>query len=291
MQIHVSRAAFLLGCLLSLGSTATAQDATKEKALKHDLEKLQGEWRLVRCETDGARLDIGVAKLLIKKTSYVLRIGPGTDKGTFALDPLAKPKSWDSQSEGSNETLSSIYELNGNRLRFAYRFDDKRPASLFGKLGSEEGHVLYVFERGDGRPERIDKQPKKNFPKVVVPAGKKPFRKEIKLAQGDVRIVVLPNGKEVMLWANGNAKSGLDCRWESEPYIEQGAVIYSDKTTEHELFVGDWKLSYVHDPVPSPQLKVTVIVTKREKKEDAPVVPLPLGGIAPARKVDTGPKR
>ena len=170
MRLAFSLSGVVVASLLLLGNPATGQDKDKEKAAKHDLEKLQGEWKLVRCETDGSKLDIGAAKLVIKEKSYVLHIGPGTDKGTFSLDPLAKPKQWDSRTEGSDETVQAVYGLNGNRLRFAYRFDNKRPTSLFGKRGSDERHVLYVFERGDGKPEKTDDQPKKEIPKIVVAA-------------------------------------------------------------------------------------------------------------------------
>jgi uncharacterized protein (TIGR03067 family) len=262
----------LLGFFLALGNAATGQNTDQEKAAKQEIEKLQGEWKLLRCETDGSFLNIGSAKLIIKGDSYILQLGPGTDKGTFSVDPLAKPKNWDIRSEGSQEQVQAIYELNGNRLRIAYRFDNKRPTSIFGKRGSEERHVLYVFERGDGKLERADEQPKKDIPKIVVAADKTPFQKEIKLAQGDCWIVVLPNGKEVTLWAGkdrlglGKTKSGLYCEWEQEPHIQQGSVIYSDKAVEHQLFVDDWQLSYVNDLMSSPHLNVTVIVTKREKK-------------------------
>jgi uncharacterized protein (TIGR03067 family) len=267
MRFTFSLPAVLIASLLVVGNLATGQETDKEKAAKLDLEKLQGEWRLVRCETDGSNLDIGPAKLVIQQNSYVLTIGPGADKGRSSLNPLDKPKSWDATSNGEKEAVPAIYELNGNRLRFAYRQDKKRPASIFGKRGSGQGHVLYVFERGDGKLEKAEEEPKKDFPKLVVAAEKTPYRQEIKLATGDVLIVVLPDKKEVLLWADkGNSKSGAYCWWERESYIEQGAVIYAgDKTTEHELFVGDWHLSYVNDLVSSPKLTVTVSVKKREK--------------------------
>jgi len=81
-----------------------------------------------------------------------------------------------------------------------------------------------------------------------------------------VWIVVLPDGKEVILWADeGRTKSGAYCWWERESYIQRGGVIYGDMTTEHYLFVGDWHLSYVNDLESSAKLSVTVSVKKREK--------------------------
>jgi uncharacterized protein (TIGR03067 family) len=263
----------LLTFMFALGNCIEAQATAKEKAAKQELEKLQGEWKLVRCETDGTKLDIGAAKFTITKNSYTLQLRLGTDKGTFSIDPSEKLKRWEAQSRGSDEKVQAIYELNGNRMRFAYRMDNKRPTSIFGKRGSDEGQVLYVFERGDGKLEKADEQPRKDFPRIVVAPEKTPFRKEIKMAKADCWIIVLPNKMEVTVFAEkdrlglGKAKSGLHCTWEREPHIKQGAVIYADRTREHELFVDEWQLSYVIDLDSSPQLNVTIIVTKREKKD------------------------
>lgn len=254
-------------CLcLALAGAATGQGATKKLA-EQDLKKLQGEWKLVRCETDGSKLDLR-AKLVISGKSYALDLGVGVDKGAFSLDSSKEPREWDSQSSGVEDTVRAIYDLNGNCLMFAYRFDDKRPTSLFGKLGSDEGHVLYVFERGDGKPERPINWPKIDHSKIVVEAKNAPFRKEIELSQGDVWIVTLPNGKKVTLWGEkSGARAGCYCRWEHETFIKQGPVIYTDKTIEHRLFIGEWRLSYVNDRESSPKLKLTVIVTKRDKTD------------------------
>jgi hypothetical protein len=131
-----------------------------------------------------------------------------------------------------------------------------------------------------------DEKPKKDPPKITVAADKTPFQKEINFAEGDCSIVVLPNGKEVALWVEKDrfpvgeqkTKSGLQCMWGEKPfkletktesYIEQGSVITTvDKTTEHELFIGDWQLSYINDLMSTPQLKVTVIVKQRDKKKE-----------------------
>jgi len=164
MRFTFSPSAVLFATVLVFGNTATGQDTGKEKAVKHDLEKLQGEWKLVRCEMDGSNLELGAAMLVIKQDSYVLHIGPGTDKGTILLNPLDKPKSWDATSEGTKEAVPAIYELNGNRLRFAYRLDDKRPSSIFGKRGSREGHVLYVSSEAMASPKRRTSSQKKISP-------------------------------------------------------------------------------------------------------------------------------
>jgi uncharacterized protein (TIGR03067 family) len=259
----------VLAHLVVVGNPVAGQNADKDETVKRELGKLQGEWRLVHYERDGAKGNIGPAKLVIRHNFYVLHIGPapGADRGTFMINPLSQPKSWDAYSEGVKNPLPAVYELNGNRLRLAYRQDSKRPTSVFGKRGSGEEHVLYVFERGDGKLETPDEQPKKNAPQLTVAAGKLPFRQDITLAKGDVWLVVLPNGRGVTLWADrGATKSGAYCKWEHEAYIEQGAVISASETVEHELFVDDWRLSYVNDLVSSPKLRVTVSVKKREEE-------------------------
>ena len=54
MRFSIASCTLLTAVLSALGPSATAQDAAKEKAIQHDLEKLQGEWKMVRCESDGA---------------------------------------------------------------------------------------------------------------------------------------------------------------------------------------------------------------------------------------------
>jgi uncharacterized protein (TIGR03067 family) len=155
MKLQVSVFAILLASMVADGNSASRQEPGKDQAIKRDVDKLQGEWKLVRCEVDGSNLDIGPAKLVIAQNSYVLHIGPGNpDQGTYLLKPLDKTMGWDARSELSKETVFAIYELNGNLLRVAYRQDNKRPATIFGQQRSDEGHVLYVFERYDGKPER-----------------------------------------------------------------------------------------------------------------------------------------
>ena len=161
----------------------------------------------------------------------------------------------------------------------AYHFDTKkRPVSLFGKRGSGEEHVLYVFERGDGKLEVADEKPKTEHPRIVVAADKTPFRKEIKLAAGDTWIVVLPNDKTVTLWAEKDrlrlaeqkTRSGLQCWWREKPTSNRGpSSPAAARRRSAELFIGDWQLSYVSDLTSTPHLNVTVIVKKREaeKKE------------------------
>lgn len=39
-------------------------------------------------------------------------------------------------------------------------------------------------------------------------------------------------------------------------------------TTEHELFVGDWQLSYVMDLTSSPKLAIELVVKRRGKSTE-----------------------
>jgi hypothetical protein len=130
-----------------------------------------------------------------------------------------------------------------------------------------------------------DDKPKKEPTKITVAAEKTPFQQEVKFGEGDCYLVVLPNKREVALWTEKDrfpfgeqkTKSGLQCLWGEKPfklerlkdsYIKQGAVITTaGETTEHELFVGEWQLSYINDLTSTPELKVRVVVKKREEKK------------------------
>jgi hypothetical protein len=94
---------------------------------------------------------------------------------------------------------------------------------------------------------RAADQPKKEQVKITVTAEKTPFTEDIKFAEKDCFIIMLPNGKAVALWAEKDrfafgeqqTKSGLQCMWGEKPfaleppkkdaYIEQGSVITSTR--------------------------------------------------------------
>ena len=272
MEVVMLRSRFAIVAFVATANFAITQDSDKENVRKAEMAKLQGEWKLVRCESDGSLLDIGTAKLVVKGESYTLDIGPGTDRGTISIDPNMKPTAWNLASK--RETMAAVYDLNGDRLRLAYRMNNESPKSIFGKRGSGEGHILYVFERGARMLERADDTPKQDHPKLVVAEDKTPFRKEVKFKECESLVVVLPSGKEVLLYGNGNgdprgldkAASNVRCEWEAAPHIVQGAVIYAGKTIEKVLCVGEWRMSYIED-LSECEAKVTITVKRRKKDE------------------------
>jgi hypothetical protein len=137
---------------------------------------------------------------------------------------------------------------------------------------------------GLGHSGFADDRPKSGPAKITITAKNTPFKKKAQFKEGDCWIVVLPNGKEVALWAEKDrfpvgeqrTKCGLQCMWGEKPfrleplekksYIEQGPVITVEgETSEHQLFVAEWKLSYINDLTSSPHLNTTITVTKRER--------------------------
>src|SRR5262245_12251541 len=123
-----------------------------------------------------------------------------------------------------------------------------------------------------------------------------PYSKQFQMQPGDAYVYQLPDGKSVAIWCeqpgplgamfSDDSKSGLDIGWGEKPfkqpplvrkgtgpdpnelvwksYITQGAVIYSgDHSREHELFVGDLRLSILLDLTAKGSLPVTVDIRKQ----------------------------
>ena len=108
-------------------------------------------------------------------------------------------------------------------------------------------------------PGFADDKPKKEPTKLTIAANKTPFQKDVKFAEGDCCIVVLPNKKKVALWAEKDrfpfgeqqTKSGLQCLWGEKPFQSEQP-----------------KDSYINDLSSEPALKVKVVVKKLEDKKD-----------------------
>ena len=107
------------------------QEPTKDELAKKDMEKLQGEWRLVAIEQNGVREDAASSDILfrVKDAKYSSRTKDQDWQplGELKLDPTQKPKAMDaSWAEGENKELAkAIYEIDGDKLRIAYLREER----------------------------------------------------------------------------------------------------------------------------------------------------------------------
>jgi uncharacterized protein (TIGR03067 family) len=139
-------------------------DATgfdEKAAIKKDQERLDGRWKLIKCERDGQ--DKTQEEKRVRHTVYFSgdqlqgSLGFAVFHGHFVLDnyaikldPSRKPKEMNlarRREEGKpRETLLGIYELDGDRLSICWAAPgQKRPDRFITKAGSK--WMLVVYER------------------------------------------------------------------------------------------------------------------------------------------------
>ncbi len=115
----------------------------------NDGKRIQGTWAIASAEIGGNPFPPQAAKLI------TLKIGEGKyevkaenlDKGTYTIDPAAKPKTLDIFGvEGPNagKHFPCIYELNGDELRVCYQLGNgPRPAEFKSPAGTQIFLVTY----------------------------------------------------------------------------------------------------------------------------------------------------
>jgi uncharacterized protein (TIGR03067 family) len=104
----------LIACLLPV------DDSAKDKAIKADLEKLQGTYKMVSLEVDGKSVPEGKlasSTLTIKDDKYIIKVNEKTYETRMTLDPEQKPKTIDMKFlDGANKdkTALGIYKIGGD---------------------------------------------------------------------------------------------------------------------------------------------------------------------------------
>lgn len=121
-------------------------------AVKKELDKFQGTWRLISLEAEGTKVPEEALKdirLSIKGDKFTTSEGKNSFGGTFKFDPTKKPKTIDVQfHEGPQKGQVSlgIYELEGDTYRICVDMAGKgRPSEFAGRRGT--GYALEVYQR------------------------------------------------------------------------------------------------------------------------------------------------
>ena len=131
-----------------------AADKPKDDAVKKEMKKLEGTWKVVSLEMNGNKFSEeqlnAVKKMVIKGNKYTIHLANNEVTMTFKVDPSKKPKAIDSTYEDQNgETVKAkgIYELKGDTLKVCRttKTDAKRPTKFASKADS--GLILVVYKR------------------------------------------------------------------------------------------------------------------------------------------------
>ena len=120
-------------------------------AAKKDLERLQGDWKVVTAQRRGKDVPAEVAAMMaVTVKDNAITIGDGgvrDEKATLSnLDPSKSPASFALQPvRPGSESLPGIYKLDGDNLTLCWSKKGERPTEFVTKEGSD--HLLLVLKR------------------------------------------------------------------------------------------------------------------------------------------------
>jgi len=115
-----------------------------------DAKAVQGAWTPVKAELGGKPMADEVLKtisLKLEDGKYDVHVGDAPDRGTYALDPTARPKGMTvTGTDGPNrgKTFPAIYDLEGDTLRICYDLSGRaRPTEFKSTAGTRIYLVTY----------------------------------------------------------------------------------------------------------------------------------------------------
>ena len=123
----------------------------KDDAVKDELKRLEGAWRVVAVELGGKEIDreeIGDGNnlLVFSGTKCSTVTGKRTIECTFTIDPTKTPRWIDVTRTSDKITWPGIYELKGDTLKvFQGPPGGKRPTEFKTKEGTQQ--VIHTHER------------------------------------------------------------------------------------------------------------------------------------------------
>jgi uncharacterized protein (TIGR03067 family) len=137
----------IVAACLSIGA-----DDPKETAVKKELQRFHGTWVFTLINIGGTDVpaeQVKGAKLVIEGNRFTVTDPTATYRGTFKVDPAAKPKTIDmtfTEGPEKGKTTQGIYELEGDVYKVCVDVAGKgRPTEFVSKPGS--GHVFELLKR------------------------------------------------------------------------------------------------------------------------------------------------
>ena len=140
-------------CLvLTASPTALAAEESADHRTPDDQKALQGDWIPVKAELAGKPMPEAVLKtisLKLVKNDYEVLVAGKPDKGTWTIDPTAKPKAMKVtgvKGPNAGKTFPAIYELAGDMLRVCYDLSGKKRPTEF-KTKADTKLYLVTYQR------------------------------------------------------------------------------------------------------------------------------------------------
>jgi uncharacterized protein (TIGR03067 family) len=139
----------LVGLVLAGPLLIANAQAGEADAVKRELKKLQGTWKVVAFTAGGKDVPVdkgGFARLVIKGTRITLTGGPKDVALSFTIDPGKKPKTMDLLITTGDQSVNwkCIYALKGDELKICM------------PLAPKKGSKVPVKEDPNQRPSTFD---------------------------------------------------------------------------------------------------------------------------------------
>jgi uncharacterized protein (TIGR03067 family) len=143
---------FCICLVLAASQTALATEKSDDQKAPDDGQALQGEWIPVKAELAGQAMPEAVLKtisLKLIKNEYEVLVAGKPDKGTWTIDPTAKPKSMKIigvKGPNKGKTFPAIYELAADTLRVCYDLSGAKSPTEF-KTKADTKLYLVTYKR------------------------------------------------------------------------------------------------------------------------------------------------
>ena len=144
-----------LGISLAGGQRPVLAQSPGEDAVKKELAKFQGTWRVTEVEENGEEapadfLRAAKGTVTVKENKHTLKWGDKSEGTvTITIDPTTEPKRYDmtiAEGPQKGQVLQGIYKLEGDTWKYCQDKTGKgRPTEFSGKAGS--GWVLVIMKK------------------------------------------------------------------------------------------------------------------------------------------------
>jgi len=134
------------------GVSQVASTPSEQHSLQHDLDGIQGTWKIIALKSNGQQSPaeiVAVLKLVFKDDTLTFTPGePGFTDYKYKLDPTAKPPSFAMTAlagKAKGVPTKGIYLLEGDRLKICIGSGVRNPTEFTAEAGSGQG--MYSLER------------------------------------------------------------------------------------------------------------------------------------------------
>lgn len=128
------------------------EDKDRAQAIGAEYKRFEGTWRFASILMGGQELPADLLKasrMVLKGDTFEVTDATATYRGTYAVDPLAQPRTIDirfTEGPDAGDHLQGIYQLEGDTYTVCLGLPGKpRPTEFASKAGT--GHVLEVLKR------------------------------------------------------------------------------------------------------------------------------------------------